>query len=286
MGALDKKLKYQIDKLIKAATQGTVTLDEKLLHKPDLESFANVEEEAVYRAPKSVEVFFPGSLEKQKDIQKKKLEKARRSKMANFLEEEYGDKPAEIDTSGAGLDPLDRDLREEQEIDEYEREYFMPAPKKKAKEKKKQIVIDPFRDLEDYRDVSVIAKVEEHQKQVESAEQRSLEEILSGMDSRKENNEVVGNDNSDNDTQEDLSDVEDDTVPGMEFSNEGSREKMGVNLGRKRKRNQDDSDHTFSRGRGGRGRGGSRGRGRRGRGGGSRGGNRGRGRGRGRRGRE
>ncbi|EAL72336.1 U3 snoRNP protein [Dictyostelium discoideum AX4] len=134
---LDKKLKYQIDKLLKSANTGTLvgsSKDDPLQHRPNLSSMGGDDDEdeddeqgldndyddensriaqraGVYQAPKLYGAK-GGVIDQEDAIAKKKSKEIRdkqksiKGKMAKEIEEIYGDKPEEeddyLDGSGGG----------------------------------------------------------------------------------------------------------------------------------------------------------------------------------------
>jgi len=124
MRPIESRLKHQIEKLVRISkTDGS-----EVLHQPNLK---NLELDATAEDQKydELEIYKPPKIQaiEQNDAKKAKQEKlklrerkrAKESKIAKFIEEEYGDKPEEtgegLRSSLYGEDPRDAELREFEE---------------------------------------------------------------------------------------------------------------------------------------------------------------------------
>lgn len=190
---LDQKLKYQIDKLLKLAAQGEANLqsDPKLRHRANIKGFMPIDEDAEdedgddnmdldgqeeddeemngrqlgssaadkYHAPK----FAPtGDREEKRKLRAEK--KAKGSAMAEYLIEEWGDRPLEHST---GTGTRDKSLREAQsEREKYEEDNFVRlglTKKEKKATKRAQnspSFADAFADLADYGDLKALDRAD------------------------------------------------------------------------------------------------------------------------------
>ncbi|OQR93930.1 neuroguidin-like protein [Achlya hypogyna] len=144
MRPLDRKLKYQVDKLLKIAVSDSKTLDETLSYAPNPAALKADEDEddeeadeadgagekksdGVYRAPRMASVPYD---EEEKEAEKKaKREERNRKRLAKStilseVREEYSERPQEILASGSSA--LDKELaKEAAEKTEYEEERFV-----------------------------------------------------------------------------------------------------------------------------------------------------------------
>ena len=198
---LDQKLKYQIDKLLKAANSTEPLIEEStsslvgeggesesisnqgLHYKANplnlvLDSAATsgaggdqqTSDQSIYRPPRLAAVPYEdeGDIAEQKNKERRK-KKVEKSLMMNFIREEYGDEPLEIqDFSGSGIDTSRTKTKafkeEEMERQQYEEERFIRLPvTKKEKKKRKELssfstTEDDF--LEDFNDIADFERFE------------------------------------------------------------------------------------------------------------------------------
>lgn len=187
---LDQKLKYQIDKLLKVAAQGEANIqsDPKLSHRANIKGFMPIgagddmgasgddsgdeygddddddddgkissrKTGDKYVAPK----FAPtGDREEKRRLRAEK--KAKSSAMAEYLIDEFGDRPLERDLSGG---TRDKSLREAQaERARYEEDNFvrlgLTKKERKAARASSQYV-DEFADLADYGDLKALDRAD------------------------------------------------------------------------------------------------------------------------------
>ncbi|KDO34490.1 hypothetical protein SPRG_00553 [Saprolegnia parasitica CBS 223.65] len=147
MRPLDRKLKYQVDKLLKIAVSDVSQLDEALSYAPnpdalkadddaDSDAGENDDEDSyegkkskdgVYRAPRMASVPYDEE-EKEADKKAKRDERNRKrlakSTILSEVREEYSERPQEILTSGSSA--LDKELANEaREKTDYEEERFV-----------------------------------------------------------------------------------------------------------------------------------------------------------------
>jgi hypothetical protein len=187
---LDQKLKYQIDKLLKLAAQGEANMqsDPKLRHRANIKGFMPVggkdEENGMYGddaddgamdsddmdvdedgemangnkyvAPK----FAPtGDHEEKRKIRAEK--KAKSSAMAEYLIEQFGDRPLEHST---GVGTRDKSLKAAQlERERYEEDNFVRlglTKKEKKATRKASVFVDEFADLADYGDLKALDRAD------------------------------------------------------------------------------------------------------------------------------
>ncbi|XP_065332199.1 neuroguidin [Cloeon dipterum] len=152
---IDKRLKYQIDKLVKTAVTGESSDASSFRANPDnmvskLDEDADVNEDedaatekkSVYVPPKLAPVRYDWD-ESAASRQEKLLERAKRralsSAMVRELREEFLDAPTELGSrvdSGAGPSGPSKEDRERQE---YEETYFTRLPETKDKRKKRKL---------------------------------------------------------------------------------------------------------------------------------------------------
>lgn len=140
---LDRKMKYQIDKLLKVAASGGNDVDESLNYAPNPDQLvtrdgdqddeeADSEDDAkkkdgIYKAPRLAAVHYEE--EEREDIKKAKREERNRKRLQKSvilseLREEFSERPEEILASGSSA--LDKELaREEAEKKDYEESRFV-----------------------------------------------------------------------------------------------------------------------------------------------------------------
>lgn len=184
---LDQKLKYQIDKLLKVAAQGEANIqsDPKLSHRANIKGFMPVGEEDEdsmddmddmeeeegengestlgakldkYVAPK----FAPtGDREEKRRLRAEK--KARSGAMAEYLIDEFGERPREHSLASG---PKDKSLREAaSERARYEEDNFVRLGLTKKEKKGLRAAansqfVDEFADLADYGDLKALDKAD------------------------------------------------------------------------------------------------------------------------------
>ncbi|KAK9869393.1 hypothetical protein WA026_003149 [Henosepilachna vigintioctopunctata] len=146
---IDHKLKYQIDKLVKTATSGTV-VDDPSNFKPNPENlFENVDEDSgdsdhevetmerkkksdIYVPPKLSTVHYTGdetALQREKRLQDKSKKHAISSAIIQDLREEYAETPIEITQGSRAQQLLTKQQKEKQE---YEEKYLTRLPVTKS----------------------------------------------------------------------------------------------------------------------------------------------------------
>lgn len=186
---LDQKLKYQIDKLLKVAAQGEANIqsDPKLSHRANIKGFmpvgADEESDSMdgideddmdvdedggretvgsqidkYVAPK----FAPtGDREEKRRLRAEK--KAKSSAMAEYLIDEFGDRPREHSLAAG---PRDKSLRAAaSERQTYEEDNFVRLGLTKKEKKATRIAqntqfVDEFADLADYGDLKALDRAD------------------------------------------------------------------------------------------------------------------------------
>ncbi|OQR91305.1 neuroguidin, partial [Thraustotheca clavata] len=143
---LDRKLKYQVDKLLKIAVSNTTGLDETLSYAPNPDQLKNDDDDddqednddedgdaadkkkdGVYKAPRMASV--PYEEEEREADKKAKRDERNRKRLAKStvlseVREEYSERPQEILTSGTSA--LDKEIaKEAREKTDYEEERFV-----------------------------------------------------------------------------------------------------------------------------------------------------------------
>ncbi|KYQ96795.1 U3 snoRNP protein [Tieghemostelium lacteum] len=235
---LDHKLKYQIEKLLKTANSGVVSVnrDDPLNYKPNLSSMGNVDDEddednvddngldmddeeslqaraGVYQAPRHYGsrggfIDEEKSHSKQEKKARKTLERSVNSSMAKFIEEEYDDKPEEIDDyedrtviPGKTLRKGDND--KQSEIQNYEEANFTriqlsKADKKKLKEQQrnKNRLDDGLDSLVDFNDLSGLVdkdsdkQSKEDQEYLKQKRMQTIQNISSKGDKKRKSQDI------------------------------------------------------------------------------------------------
>lgn len=142
---LDRKLKYQIDKMLKVAVSGGKDMDESLNYAPNPDQLVGQDgqdggsddenrrpggaasKDGIYRAPRLASV--PYDEEEKEAAKKAKTEERNRKRMQKStilseLREEFSERPTEI--FGGGSSAVDKELaREEAEKKDYEESRFV-----------------------------------------------------------------------------------------------------------------------------------------------------------------
>lgn len=139
---LDRKLKYQIDKMLKVAVSGGKDMDESLNYAPNPDQLVgqdgqgdsdddgqsgSTSKDGIYRAPRLASV--PYEEEEREAAKKAKKEERNRKRMQKStilseLREEFSERPTEILASGSSA--LDKEIaREESEKKDYEESRFV-----------------------------------------------------------------------------------------------------------------------------------------------------------------
>jgi len=190
MKPLDKKLKYQVEKLLKNASTGTIGVseDDPLRFKPNLSSMkkkssrqqqqdSDDEDEddqeqsqmlsnaGIYQAPKYGSrgglIDEEDKATRQQDKKKRDQLKAANSKMAKFIQETYGDQPEEE------TDLIEQNIPIDEEVDRkrYEEENFtritLSKKERKLEAQKKKKLSDGLDDIGDFNDLSGLADEED-----------------------------------------------------------------------------------------------------------------------------
>jgi len=167
LSPVDQKLRYQVQKLLKLATDGQDATpdDEALSHRPNIDSLEEGQMEqddldeqlnpsGVYKLKKIAPVSYDDPDKKKKPARRIKSNSA----VASFVQEEFGDAPVEINYSGKPQ------LTEQAKVEiDFEEDHFMRLGKiaKQRKQQEKNILQrsqleDPldFRDLTSFGDLS------------------------------------------------------------------------------------------------------------------------------------
>jgi len=164
LGPLDKKLSYQIDKLLKQASTGQIAADQEAEYdprrfkpNPDLLEQDNEENDSsdIYKVPKFAEMHFEEKNSKDKRKEDARQKKIRSSKFFKDIQEEFGDAPEEIGEVGGLPEEEDDDDRHRRE---YEEDMYMRTvlTKKDKKKQKKKVLTDDISSLMDFGDITVI----------------------------------------------------------------------------------------------------------------------------------
>ncbi|KAK5575660.1 hypothetical protein RB653_006793 [Dictyostelium firmibasis] len=198
---LDKKLKYQIDKLLKSANTGTLvgsSKDDPLQHRPNLSSMGDDDDEdgefdgqtldddddentrmaqraGVYQAPrlygaKGGVIDQEDAIAKKKSKEIREKQKSIKGKMAKEIEEIYGDKPEEEDdyldgSGGAASSRYGDDEDEERALKNYEESNYtrvmLSKKEQKALKSKQKKLSDGLNDLADFSDLTSLMENED-----------------------------------------------------------------------------------------------------------------------------
>uniref|UniRef100_K3X1I0 Neuroguidin n=1 Tax=Globisporangium ultimum (strain ATCC 200006 / CBS 805.95 / DAOM BR144) TaxID=431595 RepID=K3X1I0_GLOUD len=139
---LDRKLKYQVDKMLKVAVSGGKDMDESLNYAPNPDQLLGQDgqedddddeeggasaKDGIYRAPRLASV--PYEEEEREQAKKAKKDERNRKRMQKStilseLREEFSERPAEIHAGGSGA--IDKEIaREEAEKKDYEESRFV-----------------------------------------------------------------------------------------------------------------------------------------------------------------
>ncbi|KAJ3367402.1 hypothetical protein HDU91_001453 [Kappamyces sp. JEL0680] len=176
---LELKLKYQIDKLVKAAvqpggglSQPAADLDtvDPLSFKPNASAMAGLTEHStagadgdsqLYKPPRVAPMPFDGDGKQSKNkLSERVKERASKSRLLRDLQSQFDERPEDVDTSGMGFNSRDKTSRLDQEWQErqaFEEENFIRlAASKKQKHSRRQLMQqggllrfnDEFADLE------------------------------------------------------------------------------------------------------------------------------------------
>ncbi|KAF2069251.1 hypothetical protein CYY_009430 [Polysphondylium violaceum] len=184
MKPLDKKLKYQIEKLLKNASTGTIGVseDDPLRFKPNLGSLKKsskrqqddsdddqdqddqeqsqmLSNAGIYQAPKYGSrggiIDEEDKISRQKEKKKRDQIKATKSNMAQFIQEQYGDTPLE---ESDFIDGSNKPIEEELERKRYEEDNFtrllVSKKDRKLEAQKKKKLSDGLDDIGDFNDLS------------------------------------------------------------------------------------------------------------------------------------
>lgn len=209
---LDTKLKYQIDKLLKMATfqsQSSTVDDANLKHKPNLKDFerSHLSEEdeldtlggkvslsEKYVVPKRQAVMFEDKRSKQEREKERSKQRAKRSQIAKFFKEEYGDMPVEesFDAFKTTADPEEERLAaQEAEYEKYEEEYMTRLQRPEKRKKKKGMLgtnlpnplaeLSDFARLEGLNDLQPEAPIDEDQNFTKALRKRSFEAMADAV---------------------------------------------------------------------------------------------------------
>lgn len=158
---LDRKMKYQVDKMLKVAVSGGAALTESLNYAPnpdqmvgedgqelDGEEEGSSDKAGIYRAPRLAAVHYEeeereqAKKDKREERNRKRMQK---STMLSELREEFSERPEEILASGTSA--LDKDIaREEAEKRDFEETRFVRlVTSRKDKIRKRQREMDATR---------------------------------------------------------------------------------------------------------------------------------------------
>ncbi|KAF0381908.1 Sas10/Utp3/C1D family-domain-containing protein [Gigaspora margarita] len=180
---VEQKLKYQIDKLIRATTienieennvnlTNNIAVADPLSFKPNLQDFVSkvddkeekVDKVEIYKVPKLAPVHFDeGNNSVRKKEQSRLIARASKSRIIKDLFAEFDDKPEEVDATGGVHAEMMHDKRIEEKLAErsrYEEENFIRLPiskneLKKLKNNSKKFE-DDFENLNDFNSLATI----------------------------------------------------------------------------------------------------------------------------------
>ncbi|PKY44918.1 hypothetical protein RhiirA4_459370 [Rhizophagus irregularis] len=231
---LEQKLKYQIDKLIRAtiinndddvklsSTSGnSLALSNPLSFKPnpqdlvskteDSNDAADVNNNGIYKAPKLAPVHFEedtGAKFKREKEELRLLSRASKSRLIKDLIDEYDDRPEESTLVGSSQKDDNTELEERLR---YEEENFirLSLSKKELKRLKKNTTFeDEFENLNDFNDVAILHK------DVEASEKERTN-VLNKRNLRRESFR-----------RQDISDDDDDDVEVLSFKRNGKKKEL------------------------------------------------------------
>eukprot|EP01130_Rhizamoeba_saxonica_P009165 TRINITY_DN3724_c0_g1_i1.p1 TRINITY_DN3724_c0_g1~~TRINITY_DN3724_c0_g1_i1.p1 ORF type:complete len:585 (+),score=188.66 TRINITY_DN3724_c0_g1_i1:15-1769(+) len=186
LAPLDNKLKYQIDKLLKIAALGSSEgLNEGALkHKPNLKKFVNkgeVEEDpdAKYVVQKRMAVRYDDDFERDERKKERAIKRAKNSRMAKLIMEQYGDAPEKYK-----FEAKDKKALENEEIERYEEDNMIRVnrPKKSDKKKSKPQFMDALADLERYASLTAL-DMDVEEEDTFSTKKRPLSSITESINS-------------------------------------------------------------------------------------------------------
>ncbi|CAG8535654.1 342_t:CDS:2, partial [Scutellospora calospora] len=213
---VEQKLKYQIDKLIRAATienieeknsnliTNNITIADPLSFKPNPQDFVSKVDDKnekddkveIYKAPKLAPVHFDeGSNSVREKEQSRLIARASKSRIMKDLIAEYDDKPEEIDVTGGVREELIHDKRIEEKLAErnrYEEENFirLSIPKKELKKLSSSKKFE--NEFENFNDFNSLATIQED---VDSFEGQKMN-VLARRNARKEKYRVSDDEDS------------------------------------------------------------------------------------------
>jgi len=178
---LEQKLRYQIQKLLKSATDGVVDApdEESLKHKPTLATLSDSDDEDTdgrYKLKKVAPVEY--DLDNKKEKKRKKKVKTNTS-MAEFIQEEFADTPAEISYSGKPASAL----QDQVEVD-FEEDHFVRLArfaKNRHKKEKEVLQRSQLDDPLDFRDISAFDNLSDDEGK---SKKSSISDILARNEER------------------------------------------------------------------------------------------------------
>eukprot|EP01103_Thecamoeba_quadrilineata_P006842 TRINITY_DN1657_c0_g1_i1.p1 TRINITY_DN1657_c0_g1~~TRINITY_DN1657_c0_g1_i1.p1 ORF type:complete len:662 (-),score=207.24 TRINITY_DN1657_c0_g1_i1:79-2064(-) len=211
---LDKKLKFQIDKLLKSTptTDAQITEDDdedalkfkpniKNMYSGSLHSQAVAEENAidsssgVYVPPRinSLQYDETEAIREKANTDREK-QRAIRKKMANFIMQEYSEQPEQVAVDGYTRGEVTKASRTAKEKDDFEEENFVRlsrSKKEKASHKLNDSLAE-FDDLESFDAIYAISGEKEKkdalsQANLNAAKKRSLAQIINEQEKLKKN---------------------------------------------------------------------------------------------------
>eukprot|EP01133_Synstelium_polycarpum_P001135 gene1135-1297_t len=211
---LDNKLQYQIEKILKTATLGEVSVskDDPLQFRPNMGALADGDDDdedeetrlmndaGLYQAPRTSadKLAEDEATDRRKNNRdKKNKQKAVRSSMAKFIEEEYGDAPEEL---ADDIDNPDARDSEDDEVREYEENNFVritQSKKDKKLENKKKRISSGLEDLADFNDLSGIIETAEDREMTENKEylkKKRMAQLLNNLNQVGANKRARGGD--------------------------------------------------------------------------------------------
>jgi len=195
---LDKKLKYQIDKLLKLATVGDTQSStegetkDPLQFKPNPENLVAKDDEignenGVYVPNQLAAAYFDDKEDKKKG-DARALRRAAKSSIIQSLREEFSDQPEELDVTGGGRkEKLDA---REAELEKFEEENMVRLSISK-KDKKRKRNINELETIDDYNDLRVISDdvvgLEEKEKEKKN---NSLKQYINKIEQASKRNKL------------------------------------------------------------------------------------------------
>jgi hypothetical protein len=211
---IEQKLRYQIDKLVKASVTGTSASVDPLQHRANPDNLASDDDgaapntddedddnEAKYRAPKIAPMHFsetPDADERHRQAAERTRKKASTSRILREMMDEVTDAPEEVIDAGnnfaVGRVKQDRDWDDRVRAEEEMMTRLPMTRLDKKKMRQKSRLTNELSNLDDFDDFSYLNQALEQDESVEKRKKRAMRDIINSSMTEEKKRKMAGGD--------------------------------------------------------------------------------------------